>query len=57
MIQGWESFMMTWLSRQQSLECSNVGNGARLRKHAASYFCFWKLNSLHKVKQNKNKTN
>ena len=26
MIQGWESFMMTWLSRQQSLECSNFAH-------------------------------
>ena len=26
MIQGWESFKMTWLSRQQSLECSNFAH-------------------------------
>ena len=47
---------MTWLSKQQSVECSSFSHPFMLTimrgvEKCASYCRFWRLVSLHKVKQ------
>ena len=61
MIQGWESFKMTWLSRQQSLECSNFAHPFMLTMvrglECSIVLSLFEFICLHKVKQQKqNKT-